>query len=148
MEHSRLRIESMYIATNVLHIKDQMIYFYAGLGGGLLSITGFSTIALSFGKRKSLALAFATTGSMIGSCIFPYIFQSSIDAYGWRGTFLIYGGYLFNTFVGAYILRLCVSDEIKYEKRSLRSILDLKVFFIPAFKFYLLANFLRGIFGK
>ena len=55
---------------------------------------------------------------------------------------------MFNTFVGAYILRLCVSDEMKFVKRSLRSSLDIKVFYIPAFKFYLLANFLWGVFGK
>ena len=104
-------------------------YYHTGSGGGFLSITAYSIIALSIGpKRKALALAFAGIGTVAGSFAFPIIFQTLIQTYGWRGTFFIYSGFMFNAFVGAYVLKLCLSAEMKSVGQTGKRLFDVKVF--------------------
>ena len=105
-------------------------------------------MAFSFGRRKALALAFANLGTMAGSFIFPIVFQLLIDIYGWRGLFLIYSGFMLNTFVEAYVLKLCLSEEAKSAVRTNRSKFDTRVFYFPAFDVYIASNLIWGLFGK
>jgi len=61
-------------------------------------------------KHRSLATGIATSGSGLGSTVFPIIMYLIIQKYGWQGSFFIVAGLNLHLFVFAALLRPVPKD--------------------------------------
>jgi len=101
---------------------------------GVIVATGVTTIAIVsyttilahwFEKRRGLANGLAVSGMGLGTFIFVPLSQHSISLFGWRPTFVIFGGLVLSVllFLNALFLRhkpqelgLCVDGVKEYEQ--------------------------------
>ncbi|XP_053309525.1 monocarboxylate transporter 6 [Spea bombifrons] len=85
------------------------LYLSAGLIGGLGLCFCFQAAVTVLGyyfiRRRTLANALAATGASVGMALWPLISQYLLEAMGWRGSFLIFGGILLNCCVCGAIMR-------------------------------------------
>ncbi|XP_069808873.1 monocarboxylate transporter 6 [Dendropsophus ebraccatus] len=85
------------------------LYLSAGLIGGLGLCFCFQAAVTVLGyyfiKRRTFANAMASTGASIGMALWPIASQHLLEAMGWRGSFMIFGGVLLNCCVCGAIMR-------------------------------------------
>ncbi|KAG8564928.1 hypothetical protein GDO81_012638 [Engystomops pustulosus] len=85
------------------------LYLSAGIIGGLGLCFGFqaavTVLGYYFVKRRTLANSLASTGASIGMALWPIASQHLLEALGWRGSFMIFGGVLLNCCVCGAIMR-------------------------------------------
>ncbi|NXG29255.1 MOT6 protein, partial [Dromaius novaehollandiae] len=85
------------------------LYITAGFITGLGSCFGFqagvTALGYYFVRWRTLANAMASTGVSLGFTLWPLLSQYLLDDMGWRNTFLIFGGILFNCCVCGAIMR-------------------------------------------
>ncbi|NXX80530.1 MOT6 protein, partial [Urocolius indicus] len=85
------------------------LYLTAGLITGLGSCfsfqAGVTALGYYFVRWRTLANAMASTGVSLGFTLWPLLSQHLLDEMGWRNTFLIFGGILFNCCVCGAIMR-------------------------------------------
>ena len=68
------------------------LHYVAGIGGSLLFTTAGVVVLEHFDKRASLAVGIAGSGASAGTIVIPLLTHACIDAYGFRGAFLILSG--------------------------------------------------------
>ncbi|KAM3921200.1 monocarboxylate transporter 6 isoform 1-T3 [Leptodactylus fuscus] len=85
------------------------LYLSAGLIGGLgLCFSfqaGITVLGYYFVKRRTLANSLASAGASIGMALWPIASQHLLEAFGWRGSFMIFGGVLLNCCVCGAMMR-------------------------------------------
>ena len=67
-------------------------FFIPGSGGALIFTSAGVVLLEHFDKRKSLAVGIAWSGSSAGTIVIPLLTHACIDAYGFRGAFLVLSG--------------------------------------------------------
>ncbi|XP_035213904.1 monocarboxylate transporter 12-like isoform X2 [Stegodyphus dumicola] len=91
-------------ASHITHIAA----LYGALQGiGIGIIVPLTNVLLNqnFSRYKACALGIVYSGSSIGSFIFPPITNFFLNGYGLHGTFLLLGGIMLNSLVGAILYR-------------------------------------------
>ena len=63
-----------------------------GVGGSILFTAASVVVLEHFDKRASLIVGIAGSGASAGTVVIPLLSHACIDAYGFRGTFLILSG--------------------------------------------------------
>ncbi|XP_063816726.1 monocarboxylate transporter 6 [Pseudophryne corroboree] len=95
---------SSSFSKNIVHL-----YLSAGLVGGLGLCFSFQAAVTVLGyyfiKRRTLANSLASTGASIGMALWPLASQHLLEAVGWRGSFMIFGGVLLNCCVCGALMR-------------------------------------------
>ena len=76
----------------LLHKRLICAHYVAGIGGSLLFTTAGVVVLEHFDKRASLAVGIAGSGASAGTIVIPLLTHACIDAYGFRGAFLILSG--------------------------------------------------------
>ena len=71
-------------------------FVIAGSGIGVSSITAMAIIVDHFDKWTGLAFGFVCVGTGLGNLIYPFIVESLIHGYGWRGSLILLGGITLN----------------------------------------------------
>ncbi|XP_070554057.1 monocarboxylate transporter 12-like [Ptychodera flava] len=79
--------------------------FLVGLGQGMVYAPMFSVLGMYFKRYLGLASSLALTGVGVGYMAFSPIHQLLLDAYGWRGCFLVMAAINANLFVCAALVR-------------------------------------------
>ncbi|XP_033759849.1 monocarboxylate transporter 9-like [Pecten maximus] len=64
----------------------------AGVGFGMLYLMGAVTVNLTFDKRRSVAIAIASSGTGCGNIAIPWLTTVWLEGYDWRQTFLLLAG--------------------------------------------------------
>jgi len=82
-----------------------MLFYFVGLGLGLMYLPSIVVVSCYFEKRRSLAIGLSLCGAGVGTFVFAPLTQLLIDEYGWRGAILIEAGILLNGLVCGAILR-------------------------------------------
>ncbi|XP_054988738.1 monocarboxylate transporter 6 [Sorex araneus] len=85
------------------------LYVTAGLISGLGMCFSFQSsitvLGLYFSRRRALANALASVGVSLGITLWPLLSRALLEALGWRGTFLLFGGVLLHCCVCGAVLR-------------------------------------------
>ncbi|XP_062389195.1 monocarboxylate transporter 6 isoform X2 [Sardina pilchardus] len=85
------------------------LYLTAGILTGLGFCFSFqpaiTMIGHYFVRRRAFANALSSTGTALGLCVLPLLANFLRGYYGWRGSFLIFGGILLNCCVCGAVLR-------------------------------------------
>ncbi|XP_069120627.1 monocarboxylate transporter 12-like isoform X2 [Argopecten irradians] len=63
-----------------------------GVGFGMCHLVANVTVNLQFDRRRSIAIAIASSGSGCGNITIPWLTTMWLDMYGWRQTFLLLAG--------------------------------------------------------
>ncbi|XP_021373604.1 monocarboxylate transporter 6-like [Mizuhopecten yessoensis] len=63
-----------------------------GIGFGMGHLVANVTVNLKFDKRRSMALAIASSGGACGNIVIPWLTTMWLEVYGWRQTFLLLAG--------------------------------------------------------
>ncbi|XP_077864129.1 monocarboxylate transporter 12-like [Saccoglossus kowalevskii] len=95
-------ISSFATSLEFLYITSR---FMPGLGSSLCLSPTMAIMGQYFPKRFPVANGIGYVGSVITLTLLPIIVQASIDAYGWRGAYLILSGYSSHVFIAAALLR-------------------------------------------
>ncbi|XP_067670335.1 monocarboxylate transporter 12-like [Haliotis asinina] len=77
----------------------------AGIGHSMIHAPAIVLVGKYFKKRRGLATTTASTAISCASGLFPIFSQYLLDAYGLRGTLLIFAGLTMNMWVGASLFR-------------------------------------------
>uniref|UniRef100_A0A1I8GZD2 MFS domain-containing protein n=2 Tax=Macrostomum lignano TaxID=282301 RepID=A0A1I8GZD2_9PLAT len=77
----------------------------SGLGLGLCYMPAVTSVSYYFRRRRALATGISVSGSGVGTLLFAYITGACLNTYGWRGSFLLLGGLLFNLCACGALLR-------------------------------------------
>ncbi|XP_062617832.1 monocarboxylate transporter 12-like [Saccostrea cucullata] len=85
-----------------------------GLGVGMVFLPSIVIVNEYFDRKRSLANGILTSGSGLGLLVMSPVIEKSIEAFGWRGSFLIYA---------CFTLQLCVCASLM---RPLRKIINRK----------------------
>ncbi|XP_064627778.1 monocarboxylate transporter 2-like [Lineus longissimus] len=89
----------------------------SGVGLSLVYTPGVIIVAFYFEKRRALATGISVSGSGIGTFAMAPLMEYLIQTYGWRGTFLLIGGFFLNLVVcGALFRPLETSGQRKRRK--------------------------------
>ncbi|KAI4826769.1 hypothetical protein KUCAC02_030202 [Chaenocephalus aceratus] len=130
----------------------QELYFFIGVVGGLgLSFNlnpSLTMIGKYFYKRRPIANGIAMAGSPVVLCTMAPINTWLFEKFGWRGSFLILGGVLFNCCVAGSLMRPIgpkpKPPEKTTEKRTvvqtINSFIDLSLFKHRGFMLYIGGN--------
>lgn len=88
-----------------------------GAGFSVCYVTSVITVAYYFEKRRALATGLSVCGTGIGTFTFAPLCEILVEAYGWRGTFLIMGGIALNiTVCGALFRPLKFTPEQRRQR--------------------------------
>lgn len=79
--------------------------FITGLGMCFSFQPSVTVLGLYFSRRRALANALASVGVSLGITLWPLLSRALLEALGWRGTFLIFGGVMLHSCVCAAVLR-------------------------------------------
>ncbi|MBS3789667.1 MAG: MFS transporter [Candidatus Thermoplasmatota archaeon] len=74
---------------NLYHL--YMTYFIIGVGASTIYIPAATTVTRWFDKKRGLAVGISVAAIAIGMASFPPILERSINAFGWRSTFILVG---------------------------------------------------------
>ncbi|XP_043861293.1 monocarboxylate transporter 6 isoform X2 [Dromiciops gliroides] len=76
-----------------------------GLGMSFSFQAGITVLGHYFSYRRTLANALASAGVSIGITLWPLLSRHLLEAFGWRGTFLIFGGVFLHGCVCGAVMR-------------------------------------------
>ena len=76
-----------------------------GIGIGLSTTPGIIITARYFEKKRGIANAFCLSGTAAGSFVLPFIIESLLYHYGFKGTLLILGACMLNVCISAALYR-------------------------------------------
>ncbi|XP_005099864.1 monocarboxylate transporter 13 [Aplysia californica] len=85
-----------------------MIPFYGvfvGLGGCFAYAPSHTLSGLYYNKYRSLATGLATSGSGLGTAVFPPLISFLIEEYSWKGSLIFLAGLNLHIFIFAMLLR-------------------------------------------
>ncbi|KAM9482627.1 monocarboxylate transporter 1-like [Clarias gariepinus] len=132
------------------------LYFFVGVVGGLgLAFNlnpALTMIGKYFYKRRPIANGIAMAGSPVFLSTLAPLNTWFFDQFGWRGSFLILGGLLFNCCVAGSLMRpigpkpqpavkeVGANEEKKKGMQIINSLIDLSLFKHRGFLLYLIGN--------
>ena len=122
------------------------------MGLALIQSPSVCAVGFYFDKRRPLALALTLTGGALGPLVFPPLLHWWMDAYTWRGVFILLATFMMQCCVfGAlllpvkYIIKkpLC-SRKREYAKQNFtwRKILNFDILYDPTFCIQIINNLL------
>lgn len=79
--------------------------FFTGLGLCFSFQSTITVLGFYFTRRRALANAVASVGVSLGITLWPLLARHLLEALGWRGTFLVFGGVFLHCCVCGAILR-------------------------------------------
>ncbi|XP_043267637.1 uncharacterized protein [Venturia canescens] len=88
-----------------------------GFGTGLAIAASFVALNTYFDKKRGQAVGFSMVGTAIAMMLMPQLAHILLDAYGFRGTMLIIGGWAMHSIIGSCLLRP-MEYTIKCEKAT------------------------------
>lgn len=81
------------------------IYFFSGLGQGILYPATNLALSTYFIKKRSIAMGIAVTVSGLGPTIIPYVCNYLLEQFETGGTVLILGAISLHALIGACLLQ-------------------------------------------
>ena len=81
------------------------IFFFKGVGIGLVFNSGYIVLAFNFEKKRNMATGIAVSGCGLGAFILAPLFQLIYHEYGYCGFFLFMAGFSFQACVCGVVLR-------------------------------------------
>ncbi|XP_038054928.1 monocarboxylate transporter 14-like [Patiria miniata] len=88
----------------------------AGVGSALILFVSFAVMASYFKKKYALAVGLSTMGIPVGVMAYGPVTQMLGDAYGWRGTMLLLGGFSFHLVACSMLVRRNASSSADTEQ--------------------------------
>lgn len=82
-----------------------LVFFFTGIGVGLIYNTGYIVLAFNFEKKRNMATGIAVSGCGIGPFILSPLFQLIHHHYGYNGFFLMVAGLGLQSCVCGALLR-------------------------------------------
>nr|XP_020858280.1 monocarboxylate transporter 6 isoform X2 [Phascolarctos cinereus] len=79
--------------------------FITGLGMSFSFQAGITVLGHYFSHHRALANALASSGVSLGISLWPLLSRYLLEDFGWRGTFLIFGGVLLHCCVCGSVMR-------------------------------------------
>ena len=97
----------MFISAFATDVRMLIVSFgvVTGFGMSMGYVTSLVMVSFYFEDRRSLATGLSVCGSGIGTFVFAPMTEMLIDAYGWRGTMIIWSGITLNLVVCGLLLR-------------------------------------------
>lgn len=89
-----------------------------GIGVGMLFLPSIMIVNEYFDRKRSLANGILTSGSGIGLLVMSPIIERSVEAYGWRGSLLIYSCFTLQLCVCACLMRPVKAFKNQVQKNS------------------------------
>lgn len=93
-----------YFATSILYLVIS-VGVVMGLGFSLMYAPSIIMVTQYFDDRRALATGIAVCGAGIGTFLFSAFTSHLIEEFSWRGTFLIYAGFVLNCAVCGALFR-------------------------------------------
>ncbi|XP_029640968.1 monocarboxylate transporter 4-like [Octopus sinensis] len=93
-----------------------LIGIIGGIGISLLTISSFAAIPIYFKDNQNAAVAFTSTGTGVGSVVWPLVMTQFIKEYNWGGNYLLVGGIMFNACVMAMFFK---SQKLAPEQKAI-----------------------------
>ncbi|XP_046370659.1 monocarboxylate transporter 6-like [Haliotis rufescens] len=100
-------------SVNVLIVTIGLI---TGIGHCFSYLSSYVASGAVLAERKGMGVSLITASSNLGAFVYPQINRLALNAYGWRGTFLLLAGVNFNLCVSGFIIR-CLTKPI-YQTKS------------------------------
>ncbi|XP_072143003.1 monocarboxylate transporter 9-like [Dermacentor andersoni] len=97
--HGELRFVNMHRELHSyerVHLHCFLFFFTAGVGVGIVCVTLTIVVMMYFDKYRGVASGLRFTGYTLASLLFPTILTSLKDAYGFRGSMLVYAAIAMN----------------------------------------------------
>ncbi|XP_071104202.1 monocarboxylate transporter 6-like [Haliotis cracherodii] len=91
--------------------------FITGIGLCFAFFSSYMVVSQVLTKNKGMGVALVTAGSGLGSFLSPQINRLILDAYGWRGLFLLLAGVNFNICLLGFMIR-CLTKPLFLTKPS------------------------------
>jgi MFS family permease len=89
-----------------------MMFYFAGLGLGLIASSTFLIINSYFDKNKSQAVGLSMAGTSVGQMGMPLIVALLIEYYSYDGTILILGGLSLHGLIGSMFFDVSWSKSV------------------------------------
>ena len=67
-----------------------------GSGLGFVFAATSMAIVVRFERNRGMALGIISAGYAIGICVYPFLIEAAMHAYGWRGSLMLLGGITLN----------------------------------------------------
>ncbi|XP_067664765.1 monocarboxylate transporter 6-like [Haliotis asinina] len=91
--------------------------FITGFGLCLAYFSSYMVVSIVMTKHMSVGVSLISAGAKLGAFISPQLNRILLDAYGWRGAFLLLGGINFNMCVLGFTIR-CLTKPLFLKKTS------------------------------
>ncbi|XP_074660512.1 monocarboxylate transporter 14-like [Tubulanus polymorphus] len=130
------------VFANNIHVLIITFGIMTGFGYGI-AFTPLLVIAPTFfPEKQSLAQGFAISGIGLGTIVMPLIIESTIVAYGWRGSILILAGMSLNLTVCGVMIRLVPKLKQHEQPKTKKNVLQLSMLKFVPFLLLLINGFL------